>query len=98
MKTNIYSPCLNPPHNFICSKCGLEVGSHQKVYLHPIQEKIFELIQSKDIDDKISLRKIGKAIGVDSPQKVKHHITQLIRYGYINIINSKYVVSYTEKE
>lgn len=53
--------------------------------MHPIQQKLQALVQKEDIS-KMSLREIGKRIGVDnSPQKIKHHLAQLQRKGYLNI-------------
>ncbi len=93
ISNNPESECLNPPHIFVCKKCGLYTKEKYIVKLHPIQEKIFNLIAGKEMVDKMTLRKIGEAIGTVSPQKVKHHISQLVRYGYINIINGKYKIN-----
>jgi len=93
-QNNPNSECLNPPHKFVCEKCGLVATEKLLVRLHPIQEKIFNLIENEELDtDKITLRKIGEHIGTKSPQKVKHHLNQLVRYGYLNIINGKYKVN-----
>lgn len=62
--------------------------------LHPTQEKILELG-----DDKINLdlRSIGKLIEISHPYKVSHHKKQLIKYGYINVVNGKLVKVLKEK-
>lgn len=43
---------------------------------HPIQRKILELSQIHDLSA-LSLRQIGRMVGEDHPQKVKHHMQQL---------------------
>ena len=52
--------------------------------MHAIQEKLL-----KDIDDKnlgnLTFRQIGELIGEKLPQKVKHHLSQLERKGFILI-------------
>ena len=50
--------------------------------MHPIQEKILNLSKNMDIS-KINLRQIGKLIGEEHPQKIKHHIMQLEKKGLI---------------
>lgn len=98
MKTKANNPnseCLNPPHEFECKKCGLFVGAKVKTYLalHPIQQKIFSIIENKEVEiDKMTLREIGKIVGDTAPQKIKHHLNMLIRYGYVDIIQGKYRV------
>lgn len=71
--------------------------------LHPIQEKLLELFANNEIQygsfgtlgkSKNSLREIGAKANIkNSPQQVKHHLTQLIRYGFMDIINGKYIVN-----
>lgn len=50
--------------------------------MHPIQKKIMDLAQQKDIGS-MTLREIGTSIGEPHPQKIKHHISQLIKKGLI---------------
>ena len=53
--------------------------------MHPIQQKLQALVKEEDISQ-MSLREIGKRVGVvNSPQKIKHHLAQLQRKGYVNI-------------
>lgn len=56
---------------------------------HPLQEKLLELIGKEDIQ-RWTLRRIGIAIGEPHPQKVKHHLNQLVRWGHVNIVGGKY--------
>ena len=55
--------------------------------MHQIQQKLLDLINHKNISGK-TLRAIGHLISEDSPQKVKHHLTQLQKKGFI-IYDSK---------
>lgn len=50
--------------------------------MHPIQEKILELAKTKDVLG-LGLRPLGRFIGVDKPQLVKHHLQQLQKKGLI---------------
>ncbi|MBU0660661.1 hypothetical protein KKG22_00610 [Patescibacteria group bacterium] len=53
--------------------------------MHHIQEKILRLIDTEDVSD-LSLRDIAGKIGeTGSPQKIKHHINQLAKKGFIKI-------------
>jgi hypothetical protein len=59
---------------------------------HPIQRALLEQVAGKGIDD-LSLRDIAKRIGADaSPQKIKHHLGQMVKYGLLDIIDGKYRV------
>jgi len=50
--------------------------------MHILQQKILQLASQVDIA-KIGLRKLGNQIGEAHPQKVKHHLEQLIKNGYL---------------
>ena len=52
--------------------------------MHSIQEKLIKIIDSKNIG-KLTLRQIGELIGESLPQKIKHHLSQLERKGFISI-------------
>ena len=58
---------------------------------HPIQQKILEIVAGKGIDD-LSLREIGTLVGVkdSTPQKVKHHLGQMVKYGFLDIVGGQY--------
>jgi repressor LexA len=50
--------------------------------MHPIQEKLLKLIDQKSLTD-MTLRDIGELIKEPLPQKVKHHLEQLEKKGFI---------------
>jgi len=53
--------------------------------MHLIQEKIINLADNRNLSD-LTLRKIGELVGEPkSPQKIKHHINQLISRGLLII-------------
>lgn len=52
--------------------------------MHPLQEKLLKLIDSREIGG-LTLREIGQLISERLPQKVKHHLTQLEQKGFIII-------------
>ncbi len=52
--------------------------------MHIIQQKILALAQKADIG-KIGLRRLGKEIGEPHPQKIKHHLEQLEKKGYLYV-------------
>lgn len=51
--------------------------------MHRIQEKILELAKTKDVIA-LGIRPLGREIGIDKPQLVKHHLLQLQKKGLIN--------------
>jgi SOS-response transcriptional repressor LexA len=53
--------------------------------MHLVQEKLLEQIDKDPSIGKLTLREIGKRIGDPAPQKVKHHLTQLERFGLISV-------------
>jgi len=50
--------------------------------MHEIQRKILEYAKEEQISGK-TLREIGFAVGESHPQKVKHHLEQLINKGFL---------------
>jgi repressor LexA len=50
--------------------------------MHKIQEKILKLAKTKDVLE-LGIRPLGREIGVDQPQLVKHHLQQLQKKGLI---------------
>lgn len=64
-----------------------------KIAAHPIQQKILELVEKGDIKfNKLSLREIAKQFGETSPQKVKHHLSQMVTYGFLDVIDGNYKI------
>lgn len=54
--------------------------------MHPFQEKLLSLLSRKFlINYKTGLRNIGRIIGTENPQNVKHHLEQLERKKKISI-------------
>lgn len=54
--------------------------------MHPIQEKLLDLSRKENLA-KLSLREMAKLIGMpkESPQKIKHHLLQLQKKGFVTI-------------
>src|SRR3989304_5192105 len=52
--------------------------------MHTIQEKLLKVIDDKNIGG-FTLRQVGELIGEKLPQKIKHHLSQLVRKGFILI-------------
>ncbi len=52
--------------------------------MHTLQEQLLKLSETKDLSQ-LSLREIGKCIGERSPQKIKHHLLQLEKNGFIQM-------------
>ena len=64
-----------------------------KIAAHPVQQAILEIVLKEDIGfNELSLRDIAKKVGEKSPQKIKHHLTQMVKYGYLDIIGGRYKV------
>jgi SOS-response transcriptional repressor LexA len=64
--------------------------------MHPIQEKLLELSKHENLA-KLSLREMAAKIGLpkEPPQKIKHHVTQLQKRGFITIDRAKGVMERT---
>jgi repressor LexA len=60
--------------------------------MHTTQEKILKLIESKNISG-LTLREIGNLIGEKFPQKVKHHIDQLEKKGFLKLDRSSKTIT-----
>ncbi len=50
--------------------------------MHRIQEKLLKIIEKESLSGK-TLREIGELVGETSAQKIKHHLTQLSKKGFI---------------
>lgn len=50
--------------------------------MHTLQEKLLKVIDDKNIGG-LTLRQIGGIVGEKLPQKIKHHLSQLERRGFI---------------
>ena len=61
--------------------------------MHPIQEKLLTLSKTKNLAT-LSLRGMAEDIGLphESPQKIKHHLVQLQKKGFLTIDRAKGVM------
>jgi len=53
-------------------------------YMHKIQQNLLELSKRKNLGQ-MTLREMGEHIGEKFPQKIKHHLSQLERKGFLKI-------------
>jgi len=67
--------------------------------MHPIQEKLLKLSKSENLA-KLSLREMAQAIGMpnESPQKIKHHLLQLQKRGFLTIDRARGMMERTKTE
>ena len=65
--------------------------------MHQIQEALLKIAGEKNLGQ-MTLREIGALVGESSPQKVKHHMTQLQKKGLLKIDKAKGVVKKTMQE
>jgi SOS-response transcriptional repressor LexA len=58
--------------------------------MHTIQEKLLELSKNENLAQ-LSLRQMAEKIGMskESPQKIKHHLSQLQKKGFLSIDRAK---------
>lgn len=52
--------------------------------MHKTQQRLLKVAKTRELS-KLSLREIGKLVGVSHPQKVKHHLQQLRKKGYLKL-------------
>lgn len=64
--------------------------------MHEIQEKLLKVIEVKNIGG-LTLRQIGGLVGETLPQKIKHHISQLERRGFIVVDKKNSVIKRVSK-
>lgn len=63
--------------------------------MHPIQEKLLKLIDQKLLSN-VTLRDIGEQIKEPLPQKIKHHLEQLEKKGFISYDRKKKTILRTK--
>ncbi len=63
--------------------------------MHKIQLNILELSKTNNLGQ-MTLREIGKHIGEKFPQKIKHHLTQLEKKGFLKIAKLTGTIKRTE--
>lgn len=66
-----------------------KVTIEMRVAVHPIKADLWR--QRASIKPDMSLREIGKLIGVKEPQKVKHHLEAMVKMGTIDYVSGQYV-------
>ena len=60
--------------------------------MHKTQEKLLQLVKTKNLG-KLTLREIGALVGEEKyPQKVKHHLSQLEKKGFIRLDKQKGII------
>ncbi|MFA6407667.1 MAG: S24 family peptidase [Candidatus Paceibacterota bacterium] len=65
--------------------------------MHEIQEQLLKLAGEKNLGQ-YTLREIGAFIGETSPQKVKHHMTELQKKGLLKVDKAKRVIKKAKQE
>ncbi len=65
--------------------------------MHKLQQKLLELAERKNLG-KYTLREIGAFVGETSPQKIKHHLTQLEKKGFIAINKMEQTITTTKQQ
>ncbi|MEK9181690.1 MAG: S24 family peptidase [Patescibacteria group bacterium] len=65
--------------------------------MHLVQEKLLSLLNEKNISG-LTLRDIGSLIGEKFPQKIKHHLSQLERKGFVSIDKKNKIIKRVNKE
>lgn len=63
--------------------------------MHVIQQKLLKLSEEKNLGT-MTLRQIGQEIGETLPQKIKHHLTQLEKKGFLKISKAKGIIQRTK--
>ena len=69
-----------------------------KIAAHPIQQSILDLVEKNDVGfNELSLRKIAEKCGESSAQKIQHHLNQMVKYGFLDVVGGKYRIGKTMK-
>jgi len=64
-------------------------------YMHQIQESLLNLIKRENVGS-LTLREIGSRIEEKFPQKIKHHLDQLEKKGFIRQDRGKNIIEYID--
>jgi repressor LexA len=65
--------------------------------MHTIQQKLLQLAEKKNLG-KYTLREIGSFVGETSPQKIKHHLQQLEKKGFIHNNKMEHTIETTKQQ
>lgn len=63
--------------------------------MHRIQQQLLQLAGETNLGE-LSLRDMGKMVGEESPQKIKHHLNQLEKRGLIRVDRASRLIKKTE--
>jgi hypothetical protein len=66
-----------------------KVTVQMRIAVHPIKAKLWQ--KRALIKPSMTLREIGKLIGVNQPQQVKHHLESMVAMGAVDYIEGLYV-------
>jgi len=64
--------------------------------MHELQQRLLKLAQVKNLGQ-YTLRELGKMVGEDSAQKIKHHLNQLEKRGLIRVNKQTGIIEKTER-
>ena len=64
--------------------------------MHELQKRLLSLAQEKNLGQ-YTLRALGAMVGENSPQKIKHHLSQLEKRGLIRIDRNKALIEKTHQ-
>lgn len=65
--------------------------------MHTIQRKLLQLISGRNIGG-LKLREIGALVGEEHPQKIKHHLNQLMKKGLVIHDKRKEIIERVDKK
>ena len=65
--------------------------------MHTIQQKLLVLAEKKNLGN-FTLREIGGFVGETSPQKIKHHLQQLEKHGFIHANKMEHTITTTKQQ
>ena len=65
--------------------------------MHTIQQKLLALAEKKNLGN-YTLREIGGFVDETSPQKIKHHLQQLEKRGFIHINKMEHIITTTKQQ
>jgi repressor LexA len=65
--------------------------------MHNIQQKLLAAAEKKNLGN-LTLREIGSLVGETSPQKIKHHLQQLEKRGFIRINKMEHTITTTKQQ
>lgn len=64
--------------------------------MHELQQKLLKLADEKNLGQ-YTLREVAAMVGESSPQKIKHHLTQLEKRGLIRVDRARNLIEKTQR-